>query len=72
MPAPRKYVDQPAPSAAERQQASRARKRADGKRLIQVWLTPAQYAGLERYAAENGITATEAVQHMAEAFANVG
>jgi NRPS condensation-like uncharacterized protein len=69
MPAPRKYTDRPAPTVAERQRKSRAAKRADGMRLVQVWLTERQFRALQAYCDENGVTVQDAVQHFASAFA---
>lgn len=68
MPAPRKYVDRPPPTVAERQRKSRAGKRADGMKLVQVWLTERQYRALQAYCDENGVSVQDAVQHFAAAF----
>lgn len=68
MPAPRKYSDEkPAPTVAQRQQATRERRRAAGLVRVEAWLSPAELQAVQAFAQAKGITVAEALARVVRA-----
>lgn len=67
MPAPRKYVDQAPPTDAQRQQATRERRRAAGLVRVEAWLAPAELQAVQAFAQAHGLTVAEALARVVRA-----
>ena len=62
MARPRKYEPGQEPTTAERMRATRQRKKERGEQLVRVWLDQAESEALASFAAENGVSSSEALR----------
>lgn len=62
MARPRKYEPGQEPTTAERMRATRQRKKERGEQLLRVWLDQTEVDALASFAAENGISSSEALR----------
>lgn len=62
MARPRKYEPGQEPTTAERMRVTRQRKKDRGEQLARVWLDQTESAALASFAAENGVSSSEALR----------
>ena len=62
MARPRKYEPGQEPTTAERMRATRQRKKDRGEQLARVWLDQAETDALSSFAADNGVSSSEALR----------